>query len=345
MKKSILIFLFISSTLSAFYYALSRTEGNVYKSIIFTMYFLSIKLNLVEPNLPIILDQCQSDEEIVRVLPYYTSNYSDSYYGRSRIYMAKIEQPNYVSYHSQSVIDELRAGGRLKDAAFFLAMLYMLKYHTVGFQPVGPVVRPPHIESAHNLLFGKPKVDKFSSQRFNTELEGRRRQRAESFIDMNEEYQKFLLTKNPNVKCSQKRFEELCVEKKNGRANYDSIDEALSILEAEGQGIVINPTRPEPNAVDADFEIQGPGVYDVVDVKIPINWGKGNANLKVAAERMGGKIVKQRSRMQGLGKIPLHLVDLRKLSPNERVGYKENVINTIGHSKHIVFLNEETKNS
>lgn len=162
---------------------------------------------------------------------------------------------------------------------------------------------------------------------------------------MNEEYQKFLLTKNPNVKCSQKRFEELCVEKKNGRTNYDSIDEVLSILEAEGQGIVINPTRPEPNAVDADFEIQGPGVYDVADVKIPINWGKGNANLKVAAERMGGKIVKQRSRMQGLGKIPLHLVDLRKLSPNERVEYKENVINTIGHSKHIVFLNEETKNS
>ena len=127
MKKSILIFLFISSTLSAFYYALSRTEGNVYKSIIFTIYFLSIKLNLIEPNLPIILDQCQSDQEIVRVLPYYTSNYSDSYSGRSRIYMAKIEQPNYVSYHSQSVIDELRAGGRLKDAAFFLAMLHMLK--------------------------------------------------------------------------------------------------------------------------------------------------------------------------------------------------------------------------
>ena len=343
MKKSILIFLFISSTLSAFYYALSRTEGNVYNSIIFTMYFLSIKLNLIGPNLPIILDQCQSDQEIVRVLPYYTSNYSDSYYGRSRIYMAKIEQPNYVSYHSQSVIDELRAGGRLKDAAFFLAMLYMLKYHTVGFQPVGPVVRPPHIESGHDLLFGKPKVDKFSSQRFNTELAGRRRRRAQSFIDINEEYQKFLLTKNPNVKCSEKRFQELCVEKKKSMSDRGSIDEALSILEAEGQGIVINPTRPEPNAVDADFEIQGPGRYDVADVKTPINWGKGNENLDVAAQRMGEKIQEQRFRMRALGKTPLHIVDLRKLSLNQRMNYQQNIINTIGHSKHIVFINGEAK--
>ena len=78
----------------------------------------------------------------------------------------------------------------------------MLKYQTVDFQPVRPLVRPPHIESAHNLLFRKPKTDEFSSKRFKTELGSRRRHRVESFIDMNEEYQKFLLTKNPNVKCS-----------------------------------------------------------------------------------------------------------------------------------------------
>jgi len=121
------------------------------------------------------------------------------------------------------------------------------------------------------------------------------------------------------------------------RAKNDNQYDLLSGIEDLKSGFVINPTRPEPNAGDADFEIQGPSVYDIANVKIPINWGKGNANLKVAAERMGGKIIKQRSRMQGLGKIPLHLVDLRKLSPNERVEYKENVINTIGHSKILSF--------
>ena len=117
----------------------------------------------------------------------------------------------------------------------------------------------------------------------------------------------------------------------------------MSILEAEGQGIVNNPVRPKPSNVDADFEIEGPGPYNIADVKIPINWGKGNENLKVAAERLGGKIVDQRFRMKKLGKTPLHIVDLRKLSSNERVDYKENVINAIGHQKHLVFINEETK--
>lgn len=58
---------------------------------------------------------------------------------------------------------------------------------------------------------------------------------------------------------------------------------------------------------------------------------------------MGGKIVDQRLRMEDLGKTPLHIVDLRKLSPNEKIDSKQNLINTIGHSKDLVFLHEETK--
>jgi hypothetical protein len=40
-----------------------------------------------------------------------------------------------------------------------------LKHQTVGFSPINPISRPPHIESAHNLLFGKPKHDQFSCRR------------------------------------------------------------------------------------------------------------------------------------------------------------------------------------
>ena len=35
----------------------------------------------------------------------------------------------------------------------------MLQQQSVGFQPVRPVARPPHVEAAQNLLFGKPKSD------------------------------------------------------------------------------------------------------------------------------------------------------------------------------------------
>lgn len=63
--KSILIFLFVTSTVSVFYYALKRTNDNVYQSIMFTMYFLAIKINLIAPNIPPKLDQYQPNQKLL----------------------------------------------------------------------------------------------------------------------------------------------------------------------------------------------------------------------------------------------------------------------------------------
>ena len=139
----------------------------------FAMYFLAVKIGLIGPNVPLKLDQHQRNQQLLtetrvtRVLPYYNSYISasdDLYYGRSSLYMGKSEMPRLVPKYSRSVksVKEIRAGGRLSDAAFFFGLLYMLKYHTVGFQPMRQIVRPPQIESAHNLLFGKPKPDQIS---------------------------------------------------------------------------------------------------------------------------------------------------------------------------------------
>lgn len=82
-KNSILIFLVLSSTTSTFYYVLKRSKGNIGQSIMFTMYYLSIKLNLIGPNVIRLLDQSQFqlNQEILRVLAY----------SRCRVDMAKIE--------------------------------------------------------------------------------------------------------------------------------------------------------------------------------------------------------------------------------------------------------------
>lgn len=203
---------------------------------------------------------------------------------------------------------------------------------------------PPHIESARNLLFGKPKPDPFSCQsqnRLQTLLKGKKRHRVN--IDMDEQYRQFLLTKNKNTNCLQKRFKKLCVEEKNGRVDYGSIDEALSILEAEGQGIVNNSVRPGKSKVNSYFEIEGLDIDDGSDVKISINYNKGNEDLNAAAEKMDGKIVAQRLRIQDLGKTPFHIVNLKKLRLNEKLDYKQNLINTIGHSKDLVFIRQEIK--
>ena len=47
--------------------------------------------------------------------------------------------------------------------------------------------------------------------------------------------------------------------------------------------------------------------------------------------------------MRALGKMPLHIIDLRKLSLVQRMNYQQTIVNTIGHSKHLVFINGETK--
>ena len=73
--------------------------------------------------------------------------------------------------YSQNAIKELRAGDRLSDAAWLLLIIWMFQQEGVGFQPVRPVVRPPHIEAAFNLLFGKPKSDGQSRLHFSNSNE------------------------------------------------------------------------------------------------------------------------------------------------------------------------------
>ena len=58
---------------------------------------------------------------------------------------------------------------------------------------------------------------------------------------------------------------------------------------------------------------------------------------------MGEKINQQKFRMRALGKMPLHIIDLKKLSLVQRIKYQQTVINIIGHSKHLIFINGETK--
>ena len=61
-SKSSLIVLFVSFTLSTFYYALTRTNGDIFKSLQFTIYCLSLQFNLIGPNLGGRLDQDYSNQ-------------------------------------------------------------------------------------------------------------------------------------------------------------------------------------------------------------------------------------------------------------------------------------------
>ena len=118
-SKSILIFLFISSLSGAFIWAMLKTNGNLLKSLQFTFIVLAFKMGLIGTNNLLESNQSDSNRQLVnsvnKVEPPrynpYLSVYDD--YRPSGLYMGNIQRPvsqHDLSYHSQSVINELRAG-------------------------------------------------------------------------------------------------------------------------------------------------------------------------------------------------------------------------------------------
>ena len=352
-SRTVLIFLLVSSTVSAFYYALDRTNGNVGQSIMFTMYFLAIKIGSIGPTVVRTFDPPQQNEQLVakaRVLPVfhpYISASNDSFDRPSRLYMGETKMGTHYS-RSASPIAELRAGSRAEDikqtAYLLVSIWYALKLQqSYGFQPLPNQVQMPHLEAVNNFLFGKPKTDKYSSyNKVPTELNmGRSRmRRSVRQIDMKEEYQKFLLIKHPNTNCSAERFTSLCTDPQRSIITDSSIKEAIIILECEGRGIVQQAERPnldngEPNL---DFRINGPGGYEYADVKEPRNYGRGNSDLDKAAQNMGKKIHKQKNQSEhGVSRQKiLHIVNFELLNASERVSYETNLFSPHGSDAIII---------
>lgn len=282
-SKSIIVFLFVSSTLSAFYYALKRTDGNVCQSIMFTMYFLAIKMGLIAPNVPLKLDHHQPTQQLlskVQPLPVYNPYVSvfDDYH-TSGLLMDSIERSSLVPKYSysQNAINELRAGSRLTEAAWLLLTIWMLQQQSVGFQPVRQAPRPPHVEAAHNLLFGKPKSDgqsrlhlsnsnEISTNVMPTQIQAAKFVKKDESIDLQQAFdeanRRAAVIGRGNFDCSFERFEGLATE--CGEPDTGSTREAITILEGEMRGYYRNARREDygPNVTGLDFVVEGLGEFD-----------------------------------------------------------------------------------
>ena len=89
LSKSILIFLFLSSVSGAFFYALNRTDGNIFKSLLFALFVLTTKICFIAPNISLELNQ---DQQLVSRVGYnpYVSILDD--YHPSGLLMDSIER-------------------------------------------------------------------------------------------------------------------------------------------------------------------------------------------------------------------------------------------------------------
>jgi len=257
-SRSILIFLFFSPILGAFFYALNRTDGNVLKSLLFALYFLAIKIGLIAPNVPLELNQNQPNQQLVSsVYNPYVSILDE--YSPSGLYMTNFEGSSLVSRHSQSLklVKELRAGdSRVTQAAWLLITIWMLQQQGVGFQPVRPVARPPHIEAAHNLLFGKPKSD--GQSRLHLSNKNGKVDLQQAFDEVN---RRASVISCGNFYCSFERFKGLATE--CGNCTPSTTRDAITILEGEMRGYYKNAHRGDygPNVTGLDYVVEGLGEF------------------------------------------------------------------------------------
>ena len=64
-SKSILIFLFFLSFSVTFSYAMRKTKENIFKSFLFALFVLAIKMGLIAPNIPFELNQDQPNQQLI----------------------------------------------------------------------------------------------------------------------------------------------------------------------------------------------------------------------------------------------------------------------------------------
>lgn len=284
-SRSILIFLFLSSLAGAFIWAMRKTNGNLLKSLQFTFVVLAFKMGLIGSNNLLESNQSDSNRQLAgsvnkvespRYHPYLSV---ENDYRPSGLFMDSIERSSLVPgySYSQNVINELRAGNRrVREVAWFLITIWMLQHQGVGFQPIRPIARPPHIEAAHNLLFGKPKSDGQSrlhlpnSKEVSTNVLPTQIQAANFVKDGKVDLQRAFDEVNRraamincgNFDCSFERFKGLATE--CGNSTPSIIREAITILEGEMRGYYKNARREDygPNVTGIDFVVEGLGKFD-----------------------------------------------------------------------------------
>jgi hypothetical protein len=93
----VVVFYFLLGLTGAYLYIYRRTNGNVFKSIQFALYFLAIKIGLIAPNILLELNQDQPNQQLVsRIQPVPVYNpyiFVLDEYPPSGLYMGNIQRP------------------------------------------------------------------------------------------------------------------------------------------------------------------------------------------------------------------------------------------------------------
>ena len=216
--------LLFSSLLYAFYYSLCRTNGSIFKSILFTIYFLAIKFNIICVNgeTSLKFDQYTQDKiTITKVIPVY--NVYDSIFEHQRsfkLYMEPFQNHldanfDYLSSSSKSVIEQTRSGDlndRIRQAAWLLITIWLLQPETSDLFNQRPL--PPNFQQIREMLLGKPKFN-YQTSRLNSVFD--------KDSEKNSRYSKIVRDRSETIRILNERFGSL----ENPKFEY--IDESIGL--------------------------------------------------------------------------------------------------------------------
>jgi RHS repeat-associated protein len=128
------------------------------------------------------------------------------------------------------------------------------------------------------------------------------------------------------------RFEKLATDPQTGTKIIKSIEEAMTIIDAEEAGIVKGARRPNLKAGEPDLDFVVDGGY--ADAKNPRAPGRKNSLAKQAGT-IAYKIWKQSN--DANVKI---IVDLKRLNPSEKTEFKQLLENTGADMKKVEYVND-----
>nr|QYB19239.1 hypothetical protein [Climaconeis cf. scalaris]QYB19338.1 hypothetical protein [Climaconeis cf. scalaris] len=153
-------------------------------------------------------------------------------------------------------------------------------------------------------------------------------------------YSEFLPKRFDTNNYSAKEFKKLAKDSRIDDVTRVSIDEAITIVQAKLENLVIKPTRLDmeiARRVDLDYKVQGPAPFTHFDVKNPV----GSEILKKQGQtisledmsyKIGQKIVAQKHKFVGLENGPVgpenvgHIVDLCYVPSSKKAIVKQNVL-------------------
>lgn len=206
------------------------------------------------------------------------------------------------------------------------------------------------------LDVGRVKAKRSAKAKFNSRKKDRQNKYIAKKYDLKKIHKNFLQEmndKNYNLDCSLEKFENLARNSRTKFITKKSIEEAKIILQSETENLIKNPRRPHLDGVkyNLDFVIDDDGPYNYVNLRRPSLGKKFLTSestktkklmekeiLRKEAQKVSKNILLQDQQYEG--NDVLYIIDLKKVPPQVKEKFAEELMGNFDDISNIKFINK-----